>query len=55
MDLVNPLRKHDLGTLVDLQNLDVVLIQETMGEGIEIACEFSKLLKDWKLLVVDSI
>jgi hypothetical protein len=38
--------------LVDLQNLDVVLIQETMEMGIKVMEELSNFLKDWEFLYV---
>jgi len=33
----------------------IITIQETIGDGARISCEFSKLLVDWDFIFVDSI
>jgi exonuclease III len=38
--------KLALGKLMDLQQLDIIMLQETMGEGIDIMEDLSKLWKD---------
>jgi exonuclease III len=53
--LGNPSKKNALGRQVDLHKLDIVLIQETMGEGKKLIRERSNLMKDWEFLAVDAL
>ena len=41
--------------LVRSQNLDIVLLQETLGKGDDVICSISKLLPNWVFYALDAV
>jgi exonuclease III len=53
--LAGPLKKLALKRMILTEHLDVLLLQETLGEGVEVDNRLSFLLLDWSFITLDSI
>lgn len=51
--LVNPSKKTSLQCLIEINRLDVVLLQETLGLNEDVSCILESLLPGWMFVVVD--
>jgi exonuclease III len=53
--LAGPLKRTSLKRMILTEHPDVLLLQETLGEGIEVFNRLSSLLPDWSFITLDSI
>jgi hypothetical protein len=53
--LVGPLKKPALKRMILTEHLNVLLLQETLGEGVEVEKRLSLLLPDWSFITMNSI
>ena len=53
--LASQSKKLAFRELVRSQNLDIILLQETLGKGDEVINSISKLLPDWVFHALDSV
>jgi hypothetical protein len=53
--LAGPLKKPSLKRMTLTEHLDVLLLQETLGEGVEVENRLPFLLPDWSFITFDSI
>ena len=53
--LVGPLKILALKRVILAEHMDVLLLQETLGEGVEVFNRLSTLLPGWKFITLDSI
>jgi len=53
--LVAPLKIPSLKRVILAEHSDVLLLQETLGEGVEVYNRLSTLLPNWKFITLDSL
>jgi exonuclease III len=53
--LAGPLKRPALKRMILTEHPDVLLLQETLGEGVEVYNRLSALLPDWSFITLDSI
>jgi len=51
----NPSTRIPLVRLVELHKLDVIFLEEIMGEGKKVIGTLEKIMKEWNFLYVESI
>jgi exonuclease III len=52
--LASPLKRPALKRVIDFEHPDILLLQETLGEGEEVSSRLSSLLPGWKFETLDS-
>ena len=53
--LVSPLKIPSLNRVILAEHSNVLLLQETLGEGVEVYNRLSTLLPNWKFITLDSL